>query len=245
VEVAHGVHLLRTEGCNVCLVTSPEMQIFDAGPPGSGPKLCRLMRQQGLPPEGIVRILLTHSDLGHTGAAACLRAETGARIGASSVAADILAGRSSPGPLRQIRQRVVARDSSPWDVDMKLAEGDEVGGFVVLETPGHTRGDICFYRQEDGVLIVGDAARIAGRDILAPSFWNSYSEVTARISLSALAELPVRILIAGHGPAYALPQAALRKAGGPPGFVEDLVRRRAAYRASRHKTKRPPKPGGA
>ncbi len=44
----------------------------------------------------------------------------------------------------------------PHPVARALKEGDDVAGFTVLETPGHTRGHISFWRQSDRVLIVGD-----------------------------------------------------------------------------------------
>ncbi|MDV0443691.1 MBL fold metallo-hydrolase [Methanorbis rubei] len=37
-----------------------------------------------------------------------------------------------------------------------LNDGDRIGEFVVINTPGHTRGSICLYREEDGALIAGD-----------------------------------------------------------------------------------------
>lgn len=44
----------------------------------------------------------------------------------------------------------------PHPVARALVEGDEVEGFTVLETPGHSRGHISFWRESDRVLIVGD-----------------------------------------------------------------------------------------
>nr|WP_317039081.1 MBL fold metallo-hydrolase [Flavobacterium sp. Root935] len=37
-----------------------------------------------------------------------------------------------------------------------LKEGDQIGGFTVIETPGHSRGHLSFFREKDGILIVGD-----------------------------------------------------------------------------------------
>ncbi len=45
---------------------------------------------------------------------------------------------------------------APHLVDRALKQGDEVAGFEVIETPGHTRGHICFWRESDRVLIAGD-----------------------------------------------------------------------------------------
>ncbi len=44
-------------------------------------------------------------------------------------------------------------------VDRALAEGDEVAGFRVLDTPGHSPGHVAYWRESDGVLICGDVMR--------------------------------------------------------------------------------------
>ena len=51
----------------------------------------------------------------------------------------------------------------PHPVARRLKEGDEVGGFRVLETPGHTAGHISFWREHDRVLVLGDV--MANMDI--------------------------------------------------------------------------------
>lgn len=37
-----------------------------------------------------------------------------------------------------------------------LKEGDTIGDFIVLDTPGHTIGSKCFYNKENKMLIAGD-----------------------------------------------------------------------------------------
>jgi hydroxyacylglutathione hydrolase len=44
----------------------------------------------------------------------------------------------------------------PHPVARALHEGDELAGFTVLETPGHSAGHVSFWRESDRVLIVGD-----------------------------------------------------------------------------------------
>jgi hydroxyacylglutathione hydrolase len=44
----------------------------------------------------------------------------------------------------------------PHPVARVLGEGDELAGFTVLETPGHSAGHVSFWRESDRVLIVGD-----------------------------------------------------------------------------------------
>ena len=41
-------------------------------------------------------------------------------------------------------------------VARRLAEGDVVAGFRVLEVPGHSAGHVAFWRESDRVLVCGD-----------------------------------------------------------------------------------------
>lgn len=43
-----------------------------------------------------------------------------------------------------------------YKVSRVLKEGDNVGSFTVIATPGHSKGHISFFRERDKVLIVGD-----------------------------------------------------------------------------------------
>jgi len=41
-------------------------------------------------------------------------------------------------------------------VDRRLVEGNDVAGFRVLETPGHSAGHVVYWRESDRVLVIGD-----------------------------------------------------------------------------------------
>jgi glyoxylase-like metal-dependent hydrolase (beta-lactamase superfamily II) len=90
-------------------------------------------------------------------------------------------------------------------VSRTLKEGEKVGGFTVIETPGHASGHISFYREKDGVLIVGDV--INNMNLLTtrvglqepPKMFTASSEQN-RASIKKLFDLQPRILCFGHGP---------------------------------------------
>ena len=49
------------------------------------------------------------------------------------------------------------REVDQWIEDLrKLKENDEIFEFKILETPGHSSGDICYYDEECGILFSGD-----------------------------------------------------------------------------------------
>ncbi len=94
----------------------------------------------------------------------------------------------------------------PHSVDRTLAEGDEVAGFRVVHAPGHSAGEVIFFRDSDRVAICGDVIRnmsyATGRPMLAepPDFYNVDSAENRR-SIRKLAELEPSLILPGHGPA--------------------------------------------
>ncbi len=227
-EVARDVHLVPGTLGNVVLVLKPQVALFDSGLPGDGPAVLAYLEQVGAGRRDLSAIALTHADPGHAGGAPWLRRNTSARILASPVEAAVAAGQRPVTTARQVGRTLLGlagRRPETFAVDGTIADGDEVAGFAVVSTPGHTAGHLSFFRSDDGVLVAGDAVRVAGLDILAPAFWDTSSEPRARVSIARLADLRVQLLIPGHGPPYREPGAGLRRAGGPPGFMEERLAR--------------------
>jgi glyoxylase-like metal-dependent hydrolase (beta-lactamase superfamily II) len=90
-------------------------------------------------------------------------------------------------------------------VERELAEGDEVGGFQVLDAPGHSPGHVAFWRPEDRVLVLGDVVfgmnPITGVPGLRPPFDFFTRDVAEnRRSAQKLAALEPELVCFGHGP---------------------------------------------
>jgi glyoxylase-like metal-dependent hydrolase (beta-lactamase superfamily II) len=90
-------------------------------------------------------------------------------------------------------------------VDRELREGDEVAGFAVVETPGHSDGHVSFWRERDGTLVLGDV--LVNMHLLTtrpglrepPSvFTNDPSQ--NRESARKVADLEPDTVLFGHGP---------------------------------------------
>jgi hydroxyacylglutathione hydrolase len=101
-----------------------------------------------------------------------------------------------------------------------LVEGEEVGGFTVLETPGHTPGHLAFWRETDGVLILGDVLfhrnPVSGRRGLSePFLWATYDRAANLLAARRLAALKPRVVCFGHG-------APLRDPDALVAFVDTL-----------------------
>jgi hydroxyacylglutathione hydrolase len=90
-------------------------------------------------------------------------------------------------------------------VDRALREGDEVAGFKVLDVPGHSPGHVAFWRESDGVLILGDVLNnlnivTGARGLHEPPWFVSTDPGENRRSARRLAELGPKLALFGHGP---------------------------------------------
>jgi glyoxylase-like metal-dependent hydrolase (beta-lactamase superfamily II) len=80
-----------------------------------------------------------------------------------------------------------------------------VGGFTVLETPGHTPGHVSYWRERDRVLIAGDvltnvnmSTGVSG--LHEPLAFGTPDPARNRACARRLAELQPALVCFGHGP---------------------------------------------
>jgi glyoxylase-like metal-dependent hydrolase (beta-lactamase superfamily II) len=89
-------------------------------------------------------------------------------------------------------------------VDRALKEGDRVGSFKVIDAPGHSAGQVVFWRESDKVLIIGDV--LANMDQLTglpglnePKTYLTPDPAENRRSARKLAALEPELVLFGHG----------------------------------------------
>lgn len=83
-------------------------------------------------------------------------------------------------------------------VSWTLKQGDKVGSFVVIETPGHSPGHISLWREEDRFLIAGDVLFNVGKLRLAPNMLTP-NPAQNLASARKLAALKPSTICFGHG----------------------------------------------
>jgi hydroxyacylglutathione hydrolase len=175
--------------------------VVDAGVRWSRRRLARQLAGRRLSAH-----LLTHAHVDHAGCSAWLFHTFGVPLwcGAADAAA-IQSGRvdSHGAPwVNRLQRRLAPVAAHP--VTRSLREGDLVGGFEVLEVPGHWPGALAFWRGQDRVLVCGDVVANFGlhpnrpRLVLAPAAL-SWDAATNRRSAGRLAALRPRLACFGHG----------------------------------------------
>lgn len=148
---------------------------------------------------------LTHAHLDHYGSshAVCTKLGIPLWCGAEDVAA------VESGKMLAQGRMVPAAPAHP--VARALREGDEVAGFVVLDTPGHSPGHVSYWREADRVLVCGDVMWgfnpfLLSGGIREPFPLASPDPALNRRSARRLAELRPALVCFGHGPPLREPE---------------------------------------
>ena len=190
----------------------------------------------------IRRIALTHAHNDHASSVdGLIKLIPETQLLLSKREARLLAGDKTLGsgePARKLRGDFVTTKARP---NRLLNEGDLVGSLRVIETPGHTPGQIAFIDQRDGTLFAGDAWSVAGGLAVAGDLrltfpfpaWGTWSPELAVESARKLLALRPSMLCVGHGQSLSDPVKQMEHA---------LLR--ASTRLSQKAKLRQPKQGG-
>lgn len=151
---------------------------------------------------------LTHAHPDHQGSSKRICETLGVpywvgRADADAARTGNLAEAMPESPMSAFSRRAFGGAGHP--VDRELVEGDEVGGFRVLETPGHSPGHVAFWRESDRVLVLGDVVfgmnPFTGIPGLRPPFDFFTRDIAEnRRSAQRLGALEPKLVCFGHGP---------------------------------------------
>ena len=190
--VAANPGAMTYHGTNTWLIEGADgMSVLDPGPDDPRHVAAILQASGGR----VARILLSHHHRDHAGALAALRAATGAPACAQTA--------------------TLVPDLSP---DIGLEDGNTVGEFTVLHTPGHAADHLCFARA-DGVIFTGDHVMSWSTSVISPPAGDMAAYFA---SLRRLLARQDRLLLPGHGPPLASPR----------GYLEALLAHRQGREAA-------------
>jgi hydroxyacylglutathione hydrolase len=171
-QIAEHVHALRfpfgvsERFVYVYLIYGKEIYLIDAGFFGSETVIFDYLRTTGRRPQDISFVIQTHSHPDHIGATPAVAKESGCRVAAHPEEIPWMEDVE-----KQFRERPTpnfpAFVKGPVKVEVLLKDGDvvDMGGdqsLRVIHTPGHSRGSISLFYEEDGVLFSGDAIPAKG-----------------------------------------------------------------------------------
>lgn len=215
-EVAEGVFALGGWwGALAYLAVGAQTLLVDTGVSRVAGPILRAVRATGVRPDSIDRIVLTHYDYDHSGSAAQLARELDAPVTIHWADAALVANPSDSPGLRRLLYHQPVPQVLRWEapeIATTLEEGETVGEWKVLHTPGHTPGSMSLVRDDVG--IVGDAL-VYSRGRLIPNARHLAIDAAAQdASTKRLATAGLRTVLPGH---FAVCT--------DPGAVDDLRRR--------------------
>ncbi|GFN31765.1 MBL fold metallo-hydrolase [Paenibacillus xylaniclasticus] len=198
-----------------------ELTLIDCALPYSAKGIMNTAAAIGKP---ITHIALTHAHGDHIGALDELKRQLPeAKVSISARDARLLRGDRSldqhehQQPIRGGVPKPGAIQTVP---DLLLSEGDRVGSFEVIVSPGHTPGSISFWEPNSRILIAGDAFSLRGGTAVSgkvvPLFpfpaMATWSKEQAVMSAERLLQLEPAVLAVGHGSMLHHPQQSMSRA---------------------------------
>ncbi|HEY7933822.1 MAG TPA: MBL fold metallo-hydrolase [Solirubrobacteraceae bacterium] len=143
---------------------------------------------------------LTHAHFDHYGASHAICTKLGIPLWCGAADVEAVQSGKMLGPRGKM---LPAAKAHP--VARSLREGDEVAGFTVLDTPGHSPGHVSYWRESDRVLVCGDVMWgynpfLFSGGIREPFHIVSPDPALNRQSARRLAELEPALVCFGHGP---------------------------------------------
>ncbi|HEX6487898.1 MAG TPA: MBL fold metallo-hydrolase [Candidatus Dormibacteraeota bacterium] len=206
-EVAPGVWQLTTAVPNLINCYLAGDVLIDAGSRRMAGGMLRQLRGRT-----VREVALTHTHPDHQGGAHEICSTLGVPLACPAGEVGRMEGREVLPAASWYAKLVKATFAGPpHPVGRPLAEGDMAGGFAVYSTPGHSADHVVFFRESDGVAIVGDA--VDGLNILTglpglnrpPDLVNEVPSLV-NDAIRKVAELRPRVVCFGHGPVLTRPE---------------------------------------
>jgi hydroxyacylglutathione hydrolase len=202
-ELANGVYQLAGKPPNLINIYLIDGILVDAGTPQAHRRIFRELGDRTPTAH-----LVTHAHPDHYGSSHAVCEKYGIPLITGANDADAIE-KSGPEAADTFMARSFLSKMPPppaHPVDTRLYEGDRVGSFVVIDTPGHSRGHIVLWRAGDKTLVLADVlfnlnplSMKAG--LREPPRVLTLDPAQNRDSARKVAELEPELVLFGHGPA--------------------------------------------
>jgi glyoxylase-like metal-dependent hydrolase (beta-lactamase superfamily II) len=178
--------------------------LVDSGPPYAAKQILEVLDGRDVSAHALTHVHPDHQGSSH---AVCEQLELPLWCGGDDLAAMESGDLSTlmPNPQSWIAKLSVKFSGPAHPVSRSLQEGDQVGGFTVINTPGHTPGHLSFWREADRALVLGDVLfhrnPITQRlGLQEPFKLATIDPAMNRQSARKLAKLEPAVICFGHGP---------------------------------------------
>jgi len=202
-----GCSLTHDLDCNCWLFdTGQGLVLFDSGAGLDVDAILARMEEDGLSPEGLGHIFLTHAHGDHSAGAAELRKRTGCKVLCSRSTAELLEAGEAAFSLDVARKAGVYPENFTYSTPVPDAifsdrQVELVGRLAIepIATPGHSLDHFSFLVRQPGLaaLVTGDAMLHSGRIIYQGTY--DFDVRQSAVSIRKLGDLDFEMLLPGHG----------------------------------------------
>jgi len=182
----------RANNCNTFIIRSGTAMVIDPGLRAFIPRLYQGMRRDGLEPEEVRLVVVTHCHPDHMEGSQEF-AKLGARVAMSREEEHFL---KEIGPHLA---RMLGMKMPDISLDLYLEEGELAVGeeqFQVLHTPGHSPGEMSLFWKQTGVLFSGDVIFQQG---VGRTDFPGGDGGLLKASIERLRALHPTMVLSGHG----------------------------------------------
>ncbi len=201
-KLTPGVWRIDLPFVNAYVVEDDVLTLVDAGFPWQWSRIAAAIRSAGFEPAAIERVLITHFDLDHVGTLTLLPTEP--EIVARDPDRQFIAGRETPGfaGLKATTQQFFdVFLTPPPRMPTAIRDGETVGSFTAIHTPGHTPGHMAYVSKSLGVAFVGDLVINRGGGFRRPPWFMNHDSARIGRSIERVREkiADIDCLAPGHG----------------------------------------------
>lgn len=187
---------------NCYMVVDKLIFLVDTGMPGNSGKIIKFLQENlNRQPEDLKTIVITHAHFDHIGSLNKLIKKTNAKVAIHKGDEKVLSGIENQTGSALMRTLIKLMSliyrTQPVKADIILEDGDEIGDYRVIHTPGHTSGSICLYNSTSRVILVGDSLNYTKGKIVAPRIMED--RVQYNESMKKLVNLDIKTILTGHG----------------------------------------------
>jgi glyoxylase-like metal-dependent hydrolase (beta-lactamase superfamily II) len=207
-QITLSIHRIGSFVNQYLLIDNNELTLIDTGMRSNKNSILKYVKYLGFQPSDIKRILITHSDPDHYGAAKDLKDVTGCEVWATQLEADAMKNATSsreinPTGFVKILFSLLAPVMyvPPVTTDRIIGDGETLsilGGMKVIASPGHTPGHVSFFIPEERILITGDAIEEKNGKPVANISKLTADPVTAVTTARMLLDMNPLVIGCGH-----------------------------------------------
>lgn len=203
-EIIPGIHELPVKMVNSYLVVNDdEIILIDTGLPWNLSEITDYIEKNlKINPQDIKTIVITHNHFDHVGNLSKLKEITGAKVAIHPADADYIRGKTKHmggafmNAIIRLLQKIYR--TTPVEPEILLKNGDIIGEYQIIHTPGHSPGSICLYNPENKVIFVGDNLQYKNGKLQSPGEKLIPEPEKYKESLKKLLNYDIEVILTGH-----------------------------------------------